>query len=408
MVSLKDIAKECGVSTATVSKALNGQHDIGEETKARVRETAERMGYFPNAAARALKTNRSYNVGVLFQEEAGSGLTHEYFSGVLNGIKVQVEKMGYDVTFINNSYGYFFIAPFFIAYCLFQLWPLFNTFYYSTLSYYKRNGREFIEFCGLDNFKNILGLTAGEKGYALIYLKNTLAMWVCNFIPQILVSLLLAVWLTDNIVKLKAQGAYKIIIYLPSIITAASVSVLFNAMFSQYGPITQTLRDMGIISQKFNFMTSVGGTRGLISFILFWMWYGNTTLLLISGVLGIDPSLYEAADIDGATGWKKFRYLTLPLLKPIMLYVLITSAIGGLQMYDIPALFNVSKSGLIGQPDDSSTTMAMYIMRLYQSDVGKAAAVSVFLFILTLIISLIFFGTMTDRSEKKYKKGGNR
>lgn len=97
MVSLKDIAKECGVSTATVSKALNGQHDIGEETKARVRETAERMGYFPNAAARALKTNRSYNVGVLFQEEAGSGLTHEYFSGVLNGIKVQVEKMGYDI-----------------------------------------------------------------------------------------------------------------------------------------------------------------------------------------------------------------------------------------------------------------------------------------------------------------------
>lgn len=130
--------------------------------------------------------------------------------------------------------------------------------------------------------------------------------------------------------------------------------------------------------------------------------------MLISGVLGIDPSLYEAADIDGATGWKKFRYLTLPLLKPIMLYVLITSAIGGLQMYDIPALFNVSKSGLIGQPDDSSTTMAMYIMRLYQSDVGKAAAVSVFLFILTLIISLIFFGTMTDRSEKKHKKGGNR
>ena len=97
-----------------------------------------------------------------------------------------------------GRYGYFFIAPFFIAYCLFQLWPLFNTFYYSTLSYYKRNGREFIEFCGLDNFKNILGLTAGEKGYALIYLKNTLAMWVCNFIPQILVSLLLAVWLTDN------------------------------------------------------------------------------------------------------------------------------------------------------------------------------------------------------------------
>ena len=87
MVSLKTIAEKCGVSTATVSKALNDQRDISEETKSRVRKTAEALGYFPNAAARALKTNRSYNIGVLFEEEAGSGLTHEYFSGVLNRIK---------------------------------------------------------------------------------------------------------------------------------------------------------------------------------------------------------------------------------------------------------------------------------------------------------------------------------
>ncbi len=309
-----------------------------------------------------------------------------------------------------GRYGYFFIAPFFITYLLFQLWPLINTFYYSTLNYYKRNGREFIDFSGLENFKNILGITAGEKGYVLIYFKNTLVMWCYNFVPQILVSLLLAAWLTNNIIKLRAKGAYKIIIYLPSVITAASVSVLFNAMFSQYGPVSQTLRDLGIISEKFNFMGSVGGTRGLISFILFWMWYGNTTLLLISGILGIDPSLYEAADIDGATGNKKFRYITLPLLKPILMYVLITSAIGGLQMYDIPALFNVDKNGgLIGQPDDMSTTVAMYIMRLYKSDVGKAAAVSVFLFVITLIISLIFFASMSDRSERpKRGKGGRR
>ena len=309
-----------------------------------------------------------------------------------------------------GRYGYFFIAPFFITYLLFQLWPLINTFYYSTLSYYKRNGREYIQFDGLVNFKNILGITAGEKGYVLIYLKNTIIMWFCNFIPQILVSLLLAAWLTNNIVKLKATGAYKIIIYLPSVITAASVSVLFNAMFSQYGPVTNTLRNAGVIPHDFNFMGSVAGTRGLIAFILFWMWYGNTTLLLISGILGIDPCLYEAADIDGATGKKKFRFITLPLLKPILMYVLITSAIGGLQMYDIPALFNVDNNGgLIGQPDDSSTTIAMYIMRLYKSDVGKAAAVSVFLFFITLIISLIFFGTMSDRHEKPKKhKGGKR
>ncbi|MBO5303896.1 MAG: LacI family DNA-binding transcriptional regulator [Lachnospiraceae bacterium] len=105
MVSLKTIAEKCGVSTATVSKALNNQKDISEETKVRIRKTAEELGYFPNAAARALKTNRSYNLGVLFEEEAGSGLTHEYFSGVLNGFKVQAEMSGYDITFINTRSG---------------------------------------------------------------------------------------------------------------------------------------------------------------------------------------------------------------------------------------------------------------------------------------------------------------
>ena len=112
MVSLKTIAQRCGVSTATVSKALNGHKDISKETKDRVKKVADELGYFPNAAARALKTNRSYNIGVLFEEEAGSGLTHEYFSGVLNGLKVQAEKQGYDITFINNYYSITYIFYF--------------------------------------------------------------------------------------------------------------------------------------------------------------------------------------------------------------------------------------------------------------------------------------------------------
>ena len=312
-----------------------------------------------------------------------------------------------------GRYGYFFIAPFFIVYLLFQFWPLINTFYYSTLSYYKRNGREIVSFAGLQKYLNVLGLAPGERAYALTYLQNTVIMWIMNFIPQILVSLLLAAWLTNNKVKIKGTGGVKVIIYLPSIITAASVSVLFKAMFSQYGPVTQTLRNMGIISQNFDFMASVGGTRGLISFILFWMWYGNTTLLLISGVMGIDPGLFEAADIDGATGFAQFRYVTLPLLRPILLYTLVTSAIGGLQMYDIPALFNVTETNLQGLPNDTSTTVSMYIMRLYNSDVGKAATVSVLLFFVTLVISLLLFAGMGDKETRRMKKAaraerGNR
>lgn len=102
MVSLKDIAQKCGVSTATVSKALNNQKDIGEDTRIRIKKVADEMGYFPNSAARALKTKRSYNIGVLFQDDARSGLTHEYFSGVLDGIMVEAESLGYDITFINT------------------------------------------------------------------------------------------------------------------------------------------------------------------------------------------------------------------------------------------------------------------------------------------------------------------
>lgn len=103
MVSLKDIAVECGVSTATVSKALNDHKDVGYETKARIRRIAKDMGYVPNFAAKALKTARTYNVGVLFMDEALSGLTHDYFSHVLDSFKRTVEERGYDITFINSN-----------------------------------------------------------------------------------------------------------------------------------------------------------------------------------------------------------------------------------------------------------------------------------------------------------------
>ena len=103
MTSMKDISKACGVSIATVSKALNDQGDIGEATKKRIRQTARDMGYFPNSQARALKTNRTNNIGVLFIDDANSGLTHSYFSKVLDSFKRTVEEKGYDITFINGS-----------------------------------------------------------------------------------------------------------------------------------------------------------------------------------------------------------------------------------------------------------------------------------------------------------------
>ena len=105
MVSLKDISARCGVSVATVSKALNGHKDVSKSTKDKILKVAKDMGYFPNSSARALKTNRTYNLGVMFLDEAGSGLTHEFFATVLNSFKKQAESCGYDITFINKNMG---------------------------------------------------------------------------------------------------------------------------------------------------------------------------------------------------------------------------------------------------------------------------------------------------------------
>ena len=105
MISLKDIAVNCGVSVATVSKALNNQNDISEETKLLVRNTADRMGYWPNASAQALRTKRSHTIGVLFGDENGSGLTDEFFSHVFNALKRAAESMGYEIVFLSKKVG---------------------------------------------------------------------------------------------------------------------------------------------------------------------------------------------------------------------------------------------------------------------------------------------------------------
>ena len=295
-----------------------------------------------------------------------------------------------------SRYGYYFILPFFIVYAVFSLWPLISTFYYSLFEYTTRNLKETVSYTGLTNYKKLLGFVDGETPYFLKYLGNTVRIWFFNFVPQILLSLLLAAWLTDNSKKLNAKGFYKVMVYMPNIITAASISMLFYAFLNQFGPIMTALRNIGWISQDANIMTSKWGTSLSISFILFWMWYGNTTLLLISGMLGINSSLYEAADIDGANGWQKFTRITLPLLKPVLMYVLVTSAIGGLQLYDIPALFNVS--GSIGLPDDTSTTVTMYIMRLHTTDIGRASAVSILLFLVTMLVSLALLYSMRQKN----------
>lgn len=312
-----------------------------------------------------------------------------------------------------GKYGYMFIAPFFIVYAVFQLYPLVYTVWLSLVeNYYRGLTQVGPNFVGLKNYLAVLVNTdanykvvEGAKfldTMTVMSIKNTLVMWLLNFVPQILLSLLLASWFTDTTVKLKGQGAFKVIMFMPNIITASTIAVLFYTLFARSGPIAGVLRDIGIITEQYDFMESKAGTIGLIAFMQFWMWYGNTMIVLIAGVLGINPSLYEAAMVDGASGSQTFFSITLPLLKPILQFTLVTSAIGGLQMYDIPSLFNVSGTGE-AMPNYASQTITMYIRKLgfTTKDMGKSAAASMVLFAVTLLISLIFFAATKEREPKQ-------
>ena len=128
----------------------------------------------------------------------------------------------------------------------------------------------------------------------------------------------------------------------------------------------------------------------------FLMWFGNTTILLMAGMMGIDTSLFEAAQVDGATSSQIFFRITLPLLKPILIYVMITSLIGGLQMFDVPQIL----TNATGDPMRSTMTLIMYLNKhLFSKNFGLAGALSVMMFIVTGILSLIIFKFTNSKND---------
>ncbi len=286
-----------------------------------------------------------------------------------------------------NRWGYIFLIPFVAAYIIFQLIPLFTTIYNSFFENY-RDGLTQIgpTFIGLENYKTLL-----SSGKLFTYTKNTLIMWVMGFVPQIVFSLLLAAWFSDPALRLRGQRFFKTVIYLPNLIMASAFSMLFFTLFSTVGPINSILVNIGVFKEAYNFMIHVWSVRSLVAFMNFIMWFGNTTILLLAGMLGIDTSLYEAAEVDGANATQIFYRITLPLLKPILLYVMITSLIGGLQMFDVPQILTSGS----GDPMDSSKTLIMYLnQHLFSKNYGMGGALSVLLFIITAILSLIVFKSM--------------
>lgn len=274
--------------------------------------------------------------------------------------------------------------------------------------------KDYYILTGFENFSQIFGNRSRLNTVVGAFV-TTATMWLIGFAPQILLALLLSAWFTDTKIKLKGLGLMKALMYLPNVITSVTIAIFFRRLFiySSGGSLSASqiiLRACGM-ENGYNFFESGWATRFIICFINFWMWYGNTMITLIAGISSISTSLYEAAQIDGADSFQTYTKITMPLLRPMLLYTLVTSLIGGLQMFDIPQNINRSPAlmNFNGTMIQSTRTVMMYINTQafgtqQNKQVGIASAISVLLFISTTILSIIIFYLMRDKDAAKAKK----
>lgn len=305
------------------------------------------------------------------------------------------------------KWGYIFILPFFLSFFVFSLIPLADTIRYSFYEYYRSGIKEIgPKFIGMENYISLL------KSDMIRYAGNTLILWIIGFIPQIVIALLLASWFVDARLKIHGLQFFKVVIYLPNLIMASAFAMLFFTMFSTGGPINSILLSLGWIKAPIDFTGTVFGTRSLVGLMNFLMWFGNTTIMLMAAIMGISPDIFEASELDGCSSVQRFFYVTLPLIRPILAYTLITSIIGGLQMFDVPQILTNGQ----GTPDRTSMTLIMFLnSHLKSKNYGMAGSLSVYLFIVSGILCFFVYRMTNDNdpdgskaAEKKNRKKGRR
>jgi multiple sugar transport system permease protein len=278
----------------------------------------------------------------------------------------------------NGRHGYCFILPYFIAFAVFGVYPILAT---AKLSFERWDGFQPIAFAGGENYSRLVSDAVFYKS-----LWNTFRIWLCNFVPQILIALLLSGIFAFN--KIRGMKFFRAAYYLPNLMTAASVGLLFNLLFNgDQSMANQALRSLGLLSSPAGFLSSGAFASGVVSYIQWWMWFGYTTIIVIAGMTTVDPSIYEAAMIDGAGKVSTYRRITLPLIRPTVLYLTVTSIIGGMQLFDVPAVLTDGA----GSPQKSILTTSMYVYNqgFRSHNFGYACAVSVGLFLLIILLSSV-------------------
>ncbi|KQL58904.1 cytochrome C biogenesis protein [Alkalicoccobacillus plakortidis] len=270
--------------------------------------------------------------------------------------------------------GYLYISPFFLLFGVFGMFPLIFTAY---LSFHRWNILGEREFIG---FSNYIGLFTNDPLFWKA-VGNTFSIWALSTIPQLFVALVLAFIL--NQAFLKGKSFFRLSIFMPNVTSIVAVAIVFSAIFgTQYGIINYFLSLVGL--DPINWKGSYFGTHVAISSMVMWRWVGYNTIIYLAGLQSISKDLYEAATIDGANKIQQFFYITIPMIRPIIIFTVLLSSIGGMQVFTEPLLFGVGS-------DSQGLTMTLY---LYQEaferfSFGYAAAIAWVLFLIIMIVSLI-------------------
>ena len=298
-----------------------------------------------------------------------------------------------------DNVGYFFVLPFVIVFCIFSVYPVLRTLYFSFTNA-KIAGVGVTSWVWFDNYKRVF-----TDKFFWRALWNTVRIWGVNIVLQLGLAFLLTIVFSDIKYKIKGLGIFRIIYYLPNLIAATSVAFLFQTLLDwRYGTFNQIIasiyRLFGANYTPVDWLGSSATAGVTIAVISSWMWFGNSFIMLMAGVQGISKDYFEATAIDGAGRWTVFGKITLPLLRPMLLYVAITSLIGGLQMFDLPYLM----SNPAGASYNSVYTVVMYLYKFGfttgTTQTGYASAIAYVLFLIILAVSIIQLKVFNQDEEK--------
>lgn len=287
---------------------------------------------------------------------------------------------------LNKYYfGYIFVAPFFISFAVFGLVPILYTLYLSFTNWDAFNDPA---YTGFGNYTRLLHDTAFYQSIG-----NTLIIWIFSIVPQLIIAITLAIILNEKFIR--GKHFFRAIYYFPNIITPVTLGVLFSLIFDwQTGSINKLLTTIGLVEDPINWFNNPWWSRLIVAAVICWQNFGFNMIVFIAGLQSIPDEVYEASQVDGANGWQKTWYVTIPLLRPVFIFTLITSVIGGLQLFDSPYMIG-------NGPNNTTRTMIMYLyetaFKNFNFGYGAAIAYGVFVIVMCFTAVTVW---LTRRREQ--------